>query len=68
MDIEIRAWNSAESKMYYNVGIRPVGNGSTVFDENGPIEDMYGSRPTTMLYIGLRDKHGKKIFVGDILR
>ncbi len=60
-----RAWNSAERHMYYDVGINPDGS---VFDKDGIIEDIYGLRPTVMQVIGIRDKHGKAIFEGDILK
>lgn len=62
-EIKFRAWDGINKKMIYPTVGQSFGMGSDAIT-NGQIIDKYDK---VMQFTGLKDKHGKEIYEGDIL-
>ena len=63
--VKFRAWDKVNKKMHYDVGVL---GGVVYVDFNGNKEYEEVSGHVLMEYTGLKDKDGKEIYNGDILK
>lgn len=63
-EIKFRAWDNLSSKWLENFFIEP--DGTIVFKTTGSLGD-FAREVLIMQYTGLKDKHGKEIYEGDIV-
>ena len=65
-DIKFRVWDSNQQKMFYNHNVTFQVTGKLYKVEAFSKEDTKNQIP--MQYTGLKDKNGKEIYEGDIIR
>ena len=73
MKLKIRAWDSKNKRMIYDLTSRDLGGGELVYDEKYGlqlIKETGGKRRRLllMLYLGFDDKEGKEIYDRDIVQ
>jgi len=67
-EIKFRAWDTQIKRMLYNVIPSPGGDGVMEFYPDGGFDELIGTHVIPLEYTGLKDKHGKEIYEGDILK
>ena len=66
-EIEFRAWDKENNEMFIPLGVSS--EGEVLIDMGYDSPDYWGyDRCVIMQYTGLKDKNGKKIFEGDIIK
>jgi len=71
MKVKFRIWDKIEKKMYYPQDFDEkwvIQLGGTVGKFNGKTYNTYTDECVVMLYVGGRDKNGREIYEGDIVR